>query len=82
MIDIEIKEKIASLASIPVEMLDDNELLTDLLVDSFAIVDLSIAIQEELDVIFSQQDLIRLDTVGDLITLVKRSGWASLAIGA
>lgn len=69
--NIEIKEKIASLASIPVEMLDDNELLTDLLVDSFAIVDLSIAIQEELDVIFIQQDLIRLDTVGDLITLVK-----------
>lgn len=69
--DSEIKTLVSNLANIPVDSLEDDELLTDLLVDSFAIIDLSIAIQDELNILFVQQDLVQLSTVSDLVTLIK-----------
>jgi acyl carrier protein len=65
-----IKTTIARLGNIPVELLDDEQRLADLLVDSFAIVDLSIALQEELSITFTHDDLVDLDTVGQLIALI------------
>jgi acyl carrier protein len=69
--DSEIKQLVSNLASLPVDALDDDELLTDLLVDSFAIIDLSIAIQDELNILFVQQDLVQIRTVSDLVSLIK-----------
>jgi len=66
----EIKQTIATLGQVATEMLDDEQCLTDLLVDSFAIIDLSIALQEELGIIFLQEDMQKLVTVGDLVELV------------
>ena len=75
----EIKTLISKLANIPIAALADTELLADVLVDSFAIVDLSIAIQEELDILFIQKDLVGLNTVGDLVCLIKsKSALASI----
>ncbi len=65
-----IKTTIARLAHVPVELLNDEQRLTDLLVDSFAIVDLSIALQEELSITFTHGDLAELKTVGQLVALV------------
>jgi acyl carrier protein len=67
----EIKQTIAELGNLSVDILDDDQKLTDLMVDSFAIIDLSIALQEELQIIFVQEDLIKLVTVGDLVGLVQ-----------
>lgn len=69
--DSEIKQLVSNLASLPIDALDDDELLTDLLVDSFAIIDLSIAIQDELNILFVQQDLVQIRTVSDLVSLIK-----------
>lgn len=67
----DIKNKIAALSGLSVEALEDQQRLLDLLVDSFAIVDLSIALQDELNIIFTQEDVAELDTVGDLVALVQ-----------
>ena len=65
-----IKTTIARLTHVPIELLNDEQRLTDLLVDSFAIVDLSIALQEELSITFTHGDLVDLKTVGQLVELV------------
>ena len=65
-----IKTTIARLGNLPIELLKDEQRLTDLLVDSFAIVDLSIALQEELSITFTHGDLVDLKTVGQLVALV------------
>lgn len=67
----EIKQTIAELGHVSLDVLDDKQCLTDLLVDSFAIIDLSIALQEELGIIFLQEDMQKLVTVGDLVELVE-----------
>ncbi len=66
-----IKRSVARLSGLPNELLTEDQLLSDLLVDSFAIVDLSIAMQEEFEIVFMQQDLVDLQTVGDLVGLVE-----------
>ena len=66
----EIKSVIARLGELDPDLLADDALLTDLMVDSFAMVDLCIALQEEMDVIFTGEDLGEVSTVGDLIRLV------------
>ena len=73
-----IKQIIAKLGSIPIEALNDDEMLNDLMVDSFAIIDLSISLQEELNIIFIQEELAQLDTVADLINLIETK-WAVTA---
>ena len=54
----------------PVEKLNDDALLTDLVAESFVLVELVIQLQEEFGVRFGQQELQGVRTVGDLTELI------------
>ena len=65
-----IKERIASLLKQPVSKLADGTVLTDLVVESFALIEMVIELQEEFKVRLVQDDLKDVKTVGDLTTLI------------
>jgi len=54
----------------PVEKLHDDDVLTDLVAESFVLVELVIQLQEEFGVRFGQQELQGVRTVGDLTELI------------
>lgn len=65
-----IKSRIAATLSLPVTKLGDERLLTDVVSESFAMVEVVIDLQEEFGVRLEQAELKRLRTVADLTTLV------------
>ena len=64
-----VKEKIASLLKQPVAKVDDGAVLTGLVVESFALIEMVIELQEEFGVRLVQEDLRDVKTVGDLTAL-------------
>lgn len=54
----------------PVEKLHDDAVLTDLVAESFVLIELVIQLQEEFGVRFGQQELQGVKTVGDLTELI------------
>jgi acyl carrier protein len=70
MIDSEkIKKQIAEILKQPMHKLQDDALLTNLVTDSFVLVDMVIELQEEFGVTLVQEDLRDVQTVGDLVNL-------------
>ena len=67
-----IREFIAKHSGQDPEYLEDDLPLTELVIDSFDVVNLIIAIQQEMDIHFQQQDLVGLHTLGDLIGLAQQ----------
>ena len=67
----QIKEKIAFLLKQPISKLADETLLTDLVVESFALIEMVIELQEEFKVRLVQDDLKNVKTVGDLTSLIE-----------
>ncbi len=66
-----VKEHMASVLKQPVTKLQDEAPLTDLVTDSFVLIDMVIELQDEFDVILVQQDLKLVKTVGDLIRVLQ-----------
>jgi acyl carrier protein len=66
-----VRTKIADTLAIPPTELTDNTLLTDLSVDSLALIEIAIELEEDYDVAFEQSDLKGLRTVGDVAALVE-----------
>ena len=66
-----VKEEIAATLRKPVAKLDDQVALTDLVQESFALVEMVIELQETFSVRFGQEDLNAVKTVGDLVALVR-----------
>jgi acyl carrier protein len=66
-----VRTKIADTLAISPTKLTDNTLLTDLSVDSLALIELAIELEEDYDVAFEQSDLKALRTVGDVAALVE-----------
>ncbi len=65
-----IKQKMAEWLGRPVEDLEDHVLLTDLVVESFMLVEMVIGLQESYgERFFVQDDLRDVKTVGDLVLL-------------
>jgi len=65
-----IKQKMAEFLVRPVEDLDDHMLLTDLVEESFMLVEMVIGLQEACgERFFVQDDLRNVKTVGDLVLL-------------
>ena len=62
---------IGELLSIPVERIRPETPLDELVLDSFALVETAIELQEEFDVVFNQDDLKAVRTVGDLVALMQ-----------
>jgi acyl carrier protein len=64
-----VKAKVASLLNQPVSKLEDEALLTSLVAESFALIEMVIELQEEFGVRLVQEDLRNVKTVGDLTAL-------------
>jgi len=61
------KEKMAAFLKIKVSKLVDEAVLTDLVAESFILVEMVIELQEEFSIRLVQEDLKEVKTVGDLI---------------
>lgn len=65
----EVKAKMAVFLKQPVSKLEDDTVLTNLVAESFALVEMVIELQEEFGVRLVQEDLKAVKTVGDLTRL-------------
>ena len=72
MIHQQVKEKMASCLRQPIFKLQDGTVLTDLVAESFILVEMVIELQEEFGVRLVQEDLKDVKTVGDLIQVFGR----------
>jgi acyl carrier protein len=63
---------ISSLISVPTERLTPTTKIRDLVPDSFTLVEIAVDVQEEFDVVLSQDDFKGLQTLGDLAALLQR----------
>lgn len=66
----DIRRRIAAILDVAEERATSEADLADLVADSFRLVEMAIEIQDDYDVMFGQQDVARLRTVGDLAALV------------
>jgi len=64
-----VKEKIASFLKQPISRLQDDALLTNLVVESFILVEMIIELQDTFDVRLVQEDMRDVKTVGALTDL-------------
>jgi acyl carrier protein len=72
--------KVAEFASRPASEIADDTLLTELVTESFALVEMLIELQEEFHVRFLAQDELRdVRTVGDLVALFEGHATAAAA---
>ncbi len=68
-----IKSKMAAVLRQPEERLVDETLLSDLVEESFALIEMMIELQEEFGVrVFVQDDFKEVRTVGELIALIEK----------
>jgi acyl carrier protein len=65
----DVKAHMARILRLSPERLDDSRALNDLVTESFALVEMVIELQQELDVRVVQDDLKDVRTVGDLVAL-------------
>ena len=65
-----VRNRIAETLQLPVAKLADDRLLTDIVRESFAMVEMVIDLQEEFGVRLDQAELRQLKTVADLTALV------------
>jgi acyl carrier protein len=65
-----VKKRIAETLQLPITKLTDERLLTDVVAESFAMVEMVIDLQEEFGVRLEQAELKKLKTVADLTSLV------------
>jgi acyl carrier protein len=69
--DSDIMRFIAYLLDLDIQEVTATMRLSDLVADSFMLVQLSIEVQEQFNIIFYADDLGRIDYVGDLVDLVR-----------
>jgi len=67
----DIRRRIAEILEIPEARAAADTVLTDLVADSFRLVEMAIELQEDYDVIIGQADMKDLRTVDDLAELVR-----------
>lgn len=67
----DIRRRIAAILEVSEERAAPEVELGDLVADSFRLVEMAIQVQDDYDVMFGQQDVARLRTVGDLAELVR-----------
>ena len=65
-----VRQRIADTLQLPLAKLADERLLTDVVRESFAVVEMVLDLQEELGIRLDQAELKQLKTVADLIALV------------
>jgi acyl carrier protein len=66
-------ERIGTLTPLPARAVTPQTLLRDLVRESFALVELTVDLQEEFTVYFTQRELSDVATLGDLTALLNKS---------
>ena len=66
----QVRGKMAQFLKQPVERLADATVLTDLVAESFILVDMVIELQEDLGIRLMHDDLKNVKTVGDLLAVI------------
>ena len=72
-----VKERIASFLKQPISRLQDDVLLTNLVVESFILVEMIIELQDDFGVQLVQEDMRDVKTVGQLTELLVSRGKAA-----
>jgi len=67
----DVRRRIAGILEVAEPRVAPDAVLTDLVSDSFRLVEMAIELQEDYDVIIGQADMIDLRTVGQLAELVR-----------
>lgn len=67
----EIKKKIATLTKLPIDSISDDKEISELVSDSFMLVELFLSIQEQFQIELDQEDLEKVITVHQLLTLIQ-----------
>ena len=65
-----VRKRIADTLQLPLAKLADDRLLTDIVRESFAMVEMVIDLQEEFGIRLGQEDLKTLETIGALTALI------------
>jgi acyl carrier protein len=66
----DVRRHVAELLHMPEERVGADVELTDLVSDSFVLVEMAVCLQEDYDVFFRQSDLEAVRTVADVVNLV------------
>lgn len=66
-----IKTKISEFAKIPLSKIEDNKEITELVADSFMLVEMMLNLQEEFEIELEQEDLVDVKTVLDMVSMVQ-----------
>ena len=67
----EVVARIAEVLGVPESRVRPEVALSDLVAESYPLVEMAIELQDDFDVIFTQADLSAVSTVGDLAELVR-----------
>lgn len=70
----EVAARVSATLSVPVDGLNPQTTLRELAADSFRLIEMSVDLQEEFDVIFTQEQLREVATLDDLTRLVQGTG--------
>lgn len=68
----DIKKQLAEFTKIPLERIDEDTAITDLVSDSFMLVEMLLILQDHFCIELEQEDLEEVVTVAQLVELVKR----------
>jgi acyl carrier protein len=66
-----VASRIAEVLHVPVTSLTPQTTLKDLAADSFMLVEMIVDLQEEFDAVFTQAQLREIESLGDLVALVR-----------
>ena len=67
----EVNRRIAQVLGVSASRVKPDVVLTDLVSDSYRLVEMAIELQDDYDVVFTQADLSGVTTVGELVELVR-----------
>lgn len=65
-----IKQAIADQARLPLDRINDDAIIQEIVADSFALVEMMLALQEDFQLALAQEDMIGVKTIADLINLL------------
>lgn len=68
-----LKVTMANVLGVDIDRLQDDVVLSDLVFNSFVLVEMIIEVQEEFGIRFNQEDMGEVKTVGDLVTLFQKT---------
>ncbi len=67
----QVNQRIAQVLGVPANRVKPDVVLTDLVSDSYRLVEMAIELQDDYDVVFTQADLSQVTTVAELTELVR-----------